>query len=80
MSSGILVDPVFLGKGHAFAPRHFSFGFRLVKGAAFRSVAKRLEPVAFPGRVPSERITAALTTPRKTLKRLHRCKTQLSGP
>jgi len=44
---GILVDPVLLGVGHAFAPRDSARGPGVVKGAAFRAVAEGFEPVLF---------------------------------
>ena len=45
MGSGVLVDPIFLGVGHALATRNFPRGSGPVKGAAFRAVAEGFEPV-----------------------------------
>lgn len=47
VGGGVLVDPILLGVGHAFAPRNLAHGPGPVKRAAFRAVAKGFEPVLF---------------------------------
>lgn len=47
VGSGVFVDPILLGVGHAFAPGDFPSGSWTVKGAAFRAVAEGFEPVLF---------------------------------
>jgi hypothetical protein len=47
MGSGVFVDPVLLGVGHALAPWNLPRGPGPVKGTAFRAVAEGFEAILF---------------------------------